>query len=76
MCGTSAKWISADHTFKSVMNIGYTGDVDRKWVKLYNTIFCITNEKGQILKWQFTKTTKSDEVQAIFQEVSGETEIK
>lgn len=70
MSKTTASWLSADHTFKAVMNIGYSRSSDNKWIKLYISLFCILNEKGQILKWQFTKTTKSEEVQEIFQELA------
>ncbi|KXJ14702.1 hypothetical protein AC249_AIPGENE5021 [Exaiptasia diaphana] len=70
MCRKSAKWISADHTFKSVMNIGYSDAIDKKWQKLYNSIFIIMNEKGEVLKWRFTKTTQTGEVESLFEELA------
>lgn len=67
---TTADWLSADHTFKSVMNIGYPRKVDGKWVKVFNALFCVLNEYGQIIKWRFTRSTESDETKALFQELS------
>jgi len=57
---TTADWLSADHTFKSVMNIGYPRKVDGKWLKVFNVLFCVLNEHGQIIKWRFTTSTESD----------------
>lgn len=67
---TTADWLSTDHTFKSVMNIGYPSKVDGKWVNVFNALFCVLNEKGQILKWRFTKSTKSEETEKLFDELS------
>ena len=67
---TTADWLSADHTFKSVMNIGYPRKVDGKWVKVFNALFCVLNEYGQIMKWRFTRSTESDETKALFQQLS------
>ena len=36
---TTADWISADHTFKSVMNIGYPRKEDGKWINVFNALF-------------------------------------
>ena len=42
-------------------NIGYRR-LDGKWITLYNSIFIVLNDVGQIVMWQFTKTTGFDEV--------------
>jgi hypothetical protein len=55
--GLAAEWISCDHTYKSVANIGYRRESDRKWIKQY---------RGQPLQWRFTKTEKFDEVSHAF----------
>ena len=67
---TTADWISADHTFKSVMNIGYPRKEDGKWINVFNALFCVLNEKGQVIKWRFTKSTKAEETEILFRELS------
>jgi hypothetical protein len=42
-----AKWISCDHTFKATSNIGYLRESDKKWVKLFQSLICVLNEKGR-----------------------------
>jgi hypothetical protein len=64
---TKAKWISCDHTFKTAANIGYQRDADKKWIKQYKAVFCILNEKGQVLQWQFTSSEGFDEVRPMFE---------
>mgnify|MGYP002803930454 CR=1 FL=1 len=66
----SAEWISCDHTYKSVTNIGYHRPSDGKWINKHKTIFIIMNEKGQPIQWKFTKTEKFDEVSDIFSQLS------
>jgi len=56
--------IHLDHTFKVASNIGYLRP-DRKWITLYSSIFIVLNKAGQVIAWQFTKTTSIDEVQSI-----------
>ena len=48
MNSLDARWITCDHTFKSVCNIGYTKLEDRSWVYQYNSIFCVLNERGKV----------------------------
>jgi hypothetical protein len=50
MSSLSAEMISCDHTFKSACNIGYKRATDGSWINQYNSIFCILNEHGQIIK--------------------------
>lgn len=54
------KYISFDHTFKVASNIGYKRS-DGKWITLY----IVLNEIGQIVMWQFTKSTGFDEITAM-----------
>ena len=61
-----ARWISCDHTFKSVANIGYKRSSDGKWIRLYNSVFCILNENGNVIKWLFTKSENFNEVSKMF----------
>jgi hypothetical protein len=62
----SAEWISCDHTYKSVSNIGYHRQSDGKWITLYKGFFIIGNENGQPIQWQFTKTESYEEVSNAF----------
>ena len=62
----SAEWISCDHTYKSVSNIGYHRQSDGKWITLYKGFFIVGNEKGQPVQWRFTKTEAYEEVSDAF----------
>ena len=69
MNSLTAQWISCDHTFKSVSNIGYRRAEDGKWIHQYNSIFCIVNEKGEVINWQLTKSEGFDEVKNMFLDI-------
>ena len=62
MSELSALYLSADHTFKVAANIGVHLP-DNKWVTQYDSLFCILNEKGQVVAWQLTKGTAFDHVE-------------
>ena len=62
MSQLSALYLSADHTFKVAANIGVYLP-DNKWVTQYDSLFCILNEKGQVVAWQLTKGTSFDHVE-------------
>lgn len=51
MCEVSvsleAAWISCDHTFRSIANIGLVRDSDKHWIKQYNGLFCTLNDVGR-----------------------------
>ena len=55
------EWISFDHTFKVATNVGYVRS-DGKWVTLYKSLCIVMNELGQVLAWQFTRSTSIEEV--------------
>ncbi len=69
MNGLSADMISCDHTFKSACNIGYKRAEDGAWINQYNSIFCILNERGEIISWQFTKSEGFGEVKDMFLDI-------
>lgn len=50
-----SSWLSCDHTFKSVRNIGFIRSVDDKWINQYKGLFCVLNSEGQVLSWKITK---------------------
>ena len=53
---TAEKWLSCDHTFKVSANIGFW--LNKRWVKLYDTLFIVLNEEGIVLSWKLCKGTK------------------
>ena len=69
MNSLKAQCITCDHTFKSVCNIGYVRHEDKTWVNQYNSIFCVLNENGEVLNWQFTKSEGFEEVKDMFQDI-------
>ena len=58
-------WLSADHTFKVSANIGawFQG----VWVKQFDSLFTVLNEKGQVLAWKLTRGTSFEKVKNIIQ---------
>lgn len=49
-------WISMDHTFiKWLVTLGVKRKSDNKWETLYDSLFCVMNENGQVMEWQFAK---------------------
>ena len=52
--------ISVDHTFKVTANVGYLR-ADGKLITQYDSLFIVLNSKGQVVAWQFTKTSSIDE---------------
>ena len=71
-----ARWISCDHTFKSVANIGYKRSSDGKWIRLYNSVFCILNENGNVIQWQFTKSENFNEVSKMFADLKERFQVQ
>ena len=71
MRSLKANWITCDHTFKSVCNIGYARSEDGKWINQYNSVFCVLNEKGEVISWQFTASEGFEEVKELFVELKN-----
>ena len=57
---SASTYISIDHTFKVTANIGYLR-ADGRWITHYNSLFIVLNNIGQVIAWQFTRTTSTDE---------------
>ena len=66
-------YISLDHTFKVPSNIGYTR-ADGKWVTLYNSVFIVLNDIGQVVTWQFTASTSFSEVETLLADLNVRTD--
>ena len=62
---TARKWLSCDHTFKVSANIGFW--FNKRWVKLYDTLFIVLNEEGNVLGWKLCKGTKFSSVENVLQ---------
>lgn len=58
-------WLSCDHTFKPVCDIGSVTAGDIKWVEQYTGLFCITNADGKVLAWKMMKQRSFDHVQNV-----------
>jgi len=48
-------WLSCDHTFHTVANIGLCRE-DGAWTKQYKGLFCILNSNGEVMSWKATKS--------------------
>ena len=70
----NAKWITCDHTFKSVCNIGYTRSEDGKWINQYTSVFCVLNENGEVIHWQFTSSEGFEELRGLFTDIKHKSE--
>jgi hypothetical protein len=68
MSDLSAVYLSADHTFKVAANIGVRLP-DNKWITQYDSLFCIINEKGQVVAWQLTKGTSLTRVEDLLKDL-------
>ena len=51
----TSNWLSCDHTFKSVRNVGIIRYSDDNWIQQYKGLFCVLNAAGQIVTWKMTK---------------------
>ena len=71
MTRLNAESISCNHTFKVAANIGFKNPTNGTWVKMYDSVFCILNENGQVVKWCFTKGTSFDKVTTLFSELKN-----
>lgn len=69
-------WIIPAHTFKVACNIGVKRKSDNKWETLYDSLFCVMNEKGQVMGWQFTKGTSFEHVRNLLQGIKGRCDKK
>lgn len=58
-------WLSCDHTYKSVSNIGSVRLMDNKWVNQYTGLFCILNAAGNVITWKMTKALSFEHVEDV-----------
>ena len=62
-------YISLDHTFKVASNLGYLRP-DGNWVSQYGSVLFVLNSIGQVIAWQFTKSTATAEVRTLLDSLS------
>lgn len=62
---TGCLWLSCDHTFKSVSNIGSVRPADQHWVKQYPGLFCVLNADGEVLSWKLTKRLSFEHIEDV-----------
>ena len=60
----TAKWMSADHTFKVAANIGCMLP-DGSWSLQFDSLYIVFNESGQVLTYKLTKGTAISKVEDI-----------
>lgn len=58
--------LSCDHTFKVSVNIGFLNPKTKTWTKQYDSLFMIFNEFGQVLSFEFVKTTAFSSIENHF----------
>lgn len=49
--------ISCDHTFKISKYIGARRESDNKFVKQFENLFIVLNERHEVIGWRLTRTT-------------------
>ena len=62
MSQISFLWLSADHTFRVSTNFGFWRR--GTWTRQYDSLFCVLNEKGQVVTWHLTKGTSFEKVRS------------
>ena len=66
--------LSADHTFNVSANIGaWSRGV---WVKQFDSLFTVLNEKGQVLTWRLTRGTSFEKVKSTIQNLKKQLDNK
>ena len=60
---TAEKWLSCDHTLKVSANVGFW--FNKRWVKLYDTLFIVLSEEKTVLSWKLCEGTKFSSVKNV-----------
>lgn len=61
----SSTTILCDHTFKISKYIDARRASDAKFVKQFENLFIVLNEKHKIVTWRLTKTTSFEEIKTL-----------
>lgn len=70
MSELSAEVLLMGHFFKSSQQMGTLGDDGKKWVPMYDYVFAVMNERGQVIAWQVTKGTSITDVALLLENVN------
>lgn len=65
-----AEWLCCDHTFDITSSIGYERTEDKNWIRQYDSLFSVMNERGQIVTWQLTQTQGFDNIRRLLEQLS------
>ena len=57
--------ISCDHTFKISKYIGARRESDNKFVKQFENLFIVLNERHEVIGWRLTRTTSFEEIRSL-----------
>ena len=57
--------ISCDHTFKISKYIGARRESDNKFVKQFENLFIVLNERHEVVGWRLTRTTSFEEIRSL-----------
>ena len=57
--------ISCDHTFKISKYIGARRESDNKYVKQFENLFIVLNERHEVIGWRLTRTTSFEEIRSL-----------
>lgn len=49
--------------YNSAGNIGLSREFDHRWITQYNSLFCVTNENGQVMTWKLTKSVAFSDIE-------------
>ena len=61
--------ISCDHTFKISKYIGARRSSDDKFVKQFENLFIVLNERHEVISWRLTRTTGFEEIRSLLVEL-------
>lgn len=49
----------------TIGNIGLSRDFDHRWITQFNSLFCVTNELGQVMTWKLTNSVAFAKVEDV-----------
>lgn len=70
--------ISCDHTFKISKYIGARRESNNKFVKQFENLFIVLNERHEVIGWRLTRTRSFEEIRSLLAELKEKlsTELK
>eukprot|EP00794_Sanderia_malayensis_P002581 gene2581-2980_t len=62
-------YIAADHTFRVSKNVGLFRECDKKYMKQFENLFILLNEKEEVIAWRLTSTTSHEQIRDLLVDV-------